>query len=141
MRPRHTLLAVAALTFTIAACGDSNAPDMSHVGLYDMLSVDGDPLPVTVYDVPNNMLQVTEGSLALKANNSFVESVTLVQTLDGVVGPGEPLSCTGHYTRRGNTVTMTSPETDSCAGGSVTGTLSGSTLTVDYDGTTVVFSR
>ena len=82
MRPRHTLLAVAALTFTIAACGDSNAPDMSHVGLYDMLSVDGDPLPVTVYDVPNNMLQ-----------------------------------------------------------GSVTGTLSGSTLTVEYDGTTVVFSR
>ena len=141
MRQTRTIVALAAATIAFAACSDSNAPDMSHVGLYEMVSVDGDPLPVTVYDLPNDMLQVTEGSLTLKANNSFVESVTLVQTIDGVVGPGEPLTCAGHYTRRGNTVTMTSPETDSCAGGSVTGTLSGSTLTVDYDGTTVVFSR
>jgi hypothetical protein len=36
---------------------------------------------------------------------------------------------------------MTTPETDVCNGQTVTGTLSGTTLTVDYDGTTVVFSR
>ena len=140
MRPSRVLVAFAAI-FALAGCSDSNAPDTSHIGLYQMVSVDGDPLPATVFDARNNMLQVTEGSLALEANNSFVESVALVQTIDGVVGPGESLSCAGHYTRRGNTVTMTSPETDSCAGGSVTGTLSGSTVTVDYDGTTVVFSR
>ena len=133
--------AVTALSFAIAGCGDGNGPDTSHVGVYDMVSVDGDPLPVTVVDEPGYTLEVHDGSMTLNANNSFVESLTLVETNDGVAAPGETIACTGRYTRRGNTITLTTPESDSCSGETAIGTLSGNTLTVDYSGTTVVFSR
>ena len=140
-RSSSIFLVVAAATFLIAGCGDSNAPDTSHVGRYELVSIDGDPVPVAVVDVPGYTLEVTGGSLTLNANNSFVESVTAIETTDGVPSPLDAIACTGHYTRHGSTLSMTTPETDSCAAQTVTGTLSGSTLTVDYDGTTVVYSR
>ena len=142
MRMSSTLAALAAIGFTVAACGnDSNAPDRSHVGAYDMVSVDGQPLPVKLIDEPGYVFQVTDGSLTLNSNNTFVEDITSVETIDGTMGPIESIACVGSYTRRGSTITLTRPETDSCFGQRLTGTLSGSTLSVDYDGTTVVYSR
>lgn len=142
MRRFATCVALAATLVTAAGCGsDANAPDTSHVGRYDMVSIDGDPLPITIFDMPGYMLELTDGSLTLNANNSFVESITTVETVDGTMGSPESVSCPGTYTRSGNTVTLTTPETVACAGQRVTGTLSGRTLAVDYDGTTVVFSR
>lgn len=142
MRSYATVVALAATLITAAGCGsDSNAPDTSHVGVYDMVSVDGDPLPATVIDFPGYKVVVTDGSLALAANNTFIQSISSIETIDGTDGPVEPTSCAGHYTRKGNTITMTIPETDLCDGQTVAGTLSGTTLTVDYEGTTVVFSR
>ncbi|HWE43779.1 MAG TPA: hypothetical protein VG432_14835 [Gemmatimonadaceae bacterium] len=142
MRSSATVVALAATLLAVAGCGgDSNAPDTSHVGLYDMVSIDGDPLPATVIDMPGYNLQVTQGSLSLNANNTFVESLTSVETIDGTQGPVEAISCPGSYARSGNTITLTTPETDICASQRVIGTLSGSTLTVDYEGTTIVFRR
>lgn len=142
MRRHVTVVALAATLLAAAGCGsDSNAPDTSHVGVYDMVSIDGDPLPATVIDVPGYSLQVTDGSLALNPGNRFVESMTTVETIDDVTEPLEAVSCTGTYSRSGNTITLTTPETEFCIGQRVTGTLSGNTLTVDYDGTTIVFSR
>ena len=136
------LVAAAALSFAIAGCGgDATGPDTNPVGLYDMVSVDGDPLPVTLIDTPGYTLQVTQGSLDLMANYRFVESITTAETVDGVLGPIESTSCLGSYSRSGSTITLTTPETDVCAGQRVTGTLSGTSLTVDYDGTVVVFQR
>ena len=142
MRSYATVLALAATFLAVTGCGnDSNAPDMSHVGVYDMVSVDGDPLPATIIDMPGYQLVVTQGNLALTANNTFIQSISSIETIDGTDGPLEGIACAGHYTRKGNTITMTTPETDICDGQTVTGTLSGTTLTVDYEGTTVVFSR
>ena len=142
MRRYAAVAALAAALIAATGCGsDSNAPDRSHVGLYDMVSIDGDPLPATIFDTPGYTIQVTQGSLALNANNSFVESMTIIETVDGTQGPFESVSCLGSYTRSGSTITLTTPETDSCIGQRVTGTLSGRTVTVDYDGTTIVFSR
>ncbi len=142
MRRFATVVALAATLLAAAGCGgDSNAPDRSHVGLYDMASIDGDPLPATIFGMPGYSIQVTQGSLALNANNTSVESITTIETVDGTQGPLESVSCLGSYTRSGSTITLTTPETEACAGQRVTGTLSGRTLTVDYDGTTVVFSR
>lgn len=142
MRRYAAVAALAATLLAATGCGsDSNAPDMSHVGLYDMASIDGDPLPATIFDMPGYTIQATQGSLALNANNTFVESITTIETVDGTQGPLESVSCLGSYTRSGSTITLTTPETDSCIGQRVTGTLSGRTVTVDYDGTTIVFSR
>ena len=142
MRTHATVVALTATLLVAAGCGsDSNAPDMSHVGVYDMVSIEGDPLPAAVIEMPGYKLVVTEGNLALTANNTFIESISSIETVDGTEGPLEAVSCAGRYTRKGNTVTLTTPETDICIGQTVTGTLSGSTLTVDYEGTTIVFSR
>lgn len=137
-----TALALAATLLAAVGCGsDSNAPDTSHLGHYDMVSIDGDPLPATVIDLPGYTLQVTAGGLSLNPNNTFVEGITSMETIDGTQGPLEAVACAGSYTRRGSVITMTTPETAICIGQRVTGTLSGNTITVDYEGTTIVFSR
>lgn len=142
MRNLATSVALAATALAFAGCGsDSNAPDMSHVGHYELLSVDSDPLPVTVLDVPGYVLEVTAGSLALEANNTYVQTITLVETTDGVKGPSDAIACSGRYTRHGSTLTLTTPETDVCVGQTVTGTLNGSDVTIDYDGTKLLFRR
>lgn len=142
MRKSATAVALTAIGLAVAACGnDSNAPDTSHVGAYEMVSVDGKPLPVTVIDEPGYMLQVTQGSLTLNPGTTFVEELTSIETIDGTMGPLESVVCLGSYTRKGSTITLTTPETDICFGQRVTGALSGTTITVDYGGTTIVYRR
>ena len=128
MRHRHVLPSLAAALCLVVGCSDSNAPSASHVGLYDLVSINAHTLPATVYDVNPYRLDVTAGSIDLTANSAFVQSVTIVEYENGVASPPTAVACTGHYTRSGNTITLTANATNFCDG-SITATLSGSTLT------------
>jgi hypothetical protein len=143
MRFPRTLLPLVAATLVATACsGDSNAPDNSHVGSYALVSVDNEPLPITLYDDGSVMVALTEGTLALNANNSFTQGITLNGSIDGEAGPPEHLSCSGTYTHSGNSFTLTSVESEGCSGATLTGTRDGNTLTfVDDTGERLIFSR
>ena len=136
-------MATAALaTLAATGCSDSNAPDNSHVGSYALVSVNGAPLPLTVIDQPSLKISVQDGALALAANKSYTQTLSVLIVTDGVAAPVEHLSCTGSYTKSGNTFTLTSVESADCSGVTATGTLSGNTLTVtDDSGETLVFRR
>ena len=134
------ILASAALAAT-GCSNDSNAPNTSHVGSYGLESVDGARLPVTVYEDSTFKVTLTQGALALNANNSFVESVKLDLMVNGRAGPPENLSCGGSYQRSGSTVTLTVTGTADCDAATVTGTLSGNVLTVSDQGSVLVFRR
>jgi hypothetical protein len=143
MRFPRTLLSLVAATVVATACsGDSNAPDNSFVGSYGLISVNGEPLPITIIDQPGLTLTLSSGSMILNANNSFTQTITLATVVDGAAAPPEQLSCTGSYTRSGNSFTLTAPASDDCSGDTLTGTRDGNTLTFSDDtGETLVFRR
>lgn len=144
MRIHSTLVALATAAFVATGCGgDSTGPKpLSHVGRYALLSVDGETLPLTLYDDPTLKLTVTEGALTLSANNSFTQEVKIEVIANGFPAPPELLSCGGSYQRNGNSFTLTSTATDNCDAGTSTGTLNNNTLTIaDEGGSTLVFQR
>jgi len=144
MRIHSTLLALAAAAVVATGCGgDSTAPKpVSHVGRYALISVDGAPLPLTLFDDPTLKLTVTEGALTLDASNAFTQEVKIEVVANGFPAPPELLSCGGTYKRNGNTLTFTSTATDQCDAGTATGTLNNNTLTIaDESGSTLVFRR
>ena len=77
----------------------------------------------------------------MRSYATFVESQTSIETIDDTGSPAEAMSCSGTYSRNGSTITMTTPETKSCVGQHVIGTLTGSTRTLDHEGTTIAFRR
>jgi hypothetical protein len=141
MRAKSAIAGLAAAALLLAGCGDSNAPDNSHVGHYAMVSVDGDPLPITVEDTPGFAVTLFSGELVLNANKTFVQSVTVAFTVFGEPEPPETLSCGGRYERRGSTLTMTSTGNENCEAGTLTGTLSGNQVTVVAEGSEIIFRR
>jgi hypothetical protein len=143
MRLSGMLPALVAAALAATACsGDSNAPDNSFIGSYGLVSVDGDPLPITIIDQPGLTVTLSAGALRLDRNDSFTQTSTLVTVVDGVPRTPELLSCTGHSARSGNSFTLTAPRSSSCTGDTLTGTRDGNMLTFsDTTGETLVFRR
>jgi hypothetical protein len=145
MRIHSRLAAFAAATVLLAACGgsDSNAPDNSHVGVYALVSVDGETLPVTIADEPGLLVTLTEGAMTLNANNTFALTTRFEAVVNGEPIPPGFTNCNGSYRRSGNTITLTSTGTEECDAVTTTGTLSGdgNTLTVNDQGSVAVFKR
>lgn len=142
MRRTITLFTAALLALAATGCSDSNAPFLGLIGRYELVSVDGETLPLVLIDDLSLKLTVTDGGLTLKANGRFTQDLTLEVVADGQAAPPEHLACAGTFQRSGNTFTMTGDETEECSGTTATAVLDGKTLTVsDEDGETLVFRR
>lgn len=143
MRIHSTLLALATSALVATGCGggDANAPDNSHVGRYALESVDGARLPITVVDDPGYALTLSAGAITLNANNSFVQTITLEWVIDDQPEPPETLSCGGTYQRSGTSFTMSSTASADCDAATFTAKLNGNVLTIDNEGSELVFRR
>ena len=139
------LAATLTLVFSVAACGDDSDPGApsSITGTYSLRRIDNEPVPVTLVDIPGYKLEMLSGSLAINSGNSFTGATTSRETIDGEVQAPETFTCTGSYTRSGNTLTFSEPETgQDCEGGSYTGTISGTTITIAFEeGFTATFTK
>ena len=143
MRIQRTLLTLVGATLLATGCsGDSNAPGSSYLGRYALVSLDGQPLPLTIINQPTLVVAIHDDTLTLNSNNSFTNATNVLSVVDGVATPIQHLSCTGTYTRSGNSFTLTTVESDACSGDTLTGTLDGNTLTLNEDtGEILVFRR
>ena len=141
MRIRSMTLLAAAVA--VAGCGgDSNAPaPTDHVGLYALESLDGAAPPITLADFTDYVVVLSEGSVMLAPTNQFVTSFTLEEKSSGVTTTSTVFACAGTYRRAGNTITMTTRETADCSAGTVAATLDGHALTVNDQGSVMVFRR
>ena len=141
MRARRYL---AALALALAACGGSDkstGPGGTLEGTYALKTINGRALPAVVFQIPDDKVEITSGSVTMNANNSFSETVTLRETITGSPVEETPITCPGTYTRSGSAITFSEPETEDC-GGTYTGTWSsGNTLTVNFGGVTGVFRK
>lgn len=131
-----TAAAVTLLAVGTSACGGDKAtgPGGSIAGTYNLQTVNGAAPPVILLQIGAYKLEVTAANLVVNSNNTFSSSSTYRETDAGTTTTSTSV-CAGTYTRNGNSLTFTEPETsnEDC-GGTYTGTWSnGNTLTVALD--------
>ncbi|MEX0908151.1 MAG: lipocalin family protein, partial [Gemmatimonadaceae bacterium] len=104
-------------------------------GTYNLQTLDGQSLPVVVFDEPGFKLEVVSGNFVLAANRTFTTNVVFRITADNEVST-EAESFSGTYTVSGSTVTFTYSDGDTDSA-----TLAGDTLTFSDGGSTAVFRK
>lgn len=138
-------LLLAGLALSLLACDDDDddpvGPDTSIAGTYALISIASQPLPATLFQDATMQIQVTTGQLILTTSDSWVGSVTVVTTSNGVPST-QTLDAGGTFTMSGNVITFTDESDQS----TFTGTRNGDQITATLEvmpGTSspVVFER
>jgi hypothetical protein len=132
---RTTVALAVALLFSVAACSDDSDPGAPSniTGTYPLRSVNGDEIPAILIDLGTAYkLELLSGNLIINAGSTFSETLTYRETEDGAATT-ETFTCTGTYTRNGNSISLVEAESGDDCGGTFTGTISGGTITVAYD--------
>lgn len=134
---RSTLLAgMAALA--LGGCSDSTGTDIDTVaGVYTLVTIDGQQLPVIVSQTVNEIVEITAGEVSLDGNLTFDDITNLRLTQSGAVTT-EVDATTGAWALNGSTVVFT-PNDNS---GGYTMTWNGQDrLTQIFQGLTLVYER
>lgn len=135
---RNILLSVMVAAVAVTtACGDSSGPGTSAVGTYSLQTVNTKTLPFTFYDDGTQKIEVLSDVYTLSANGTYTNQ-TVIRTTTGGTSTTDNLSSNGTYKQSGSSITLTdsSDSTDQ-----VTGTLNGSTFTINVSGTVLVYTK
>ena len=132
MRRFVVLLAFAAL----AACGgDSSTSPATVPGTYTLRSINGSPLPAILVQIGTFKYEVTADVIILNDGGTYTESGSDRTTENGVVTTST-FTDAGTYTLTGTAITLDSPQT-----GSISGAVSGGTMTLTLEGLAAVYSK
>lgn len=132
---RRLVLALSAVS--LLACGDSSGPGSSSaVGTWNLVTVNGSPLPYTAFLIqPSYRLEIVSAQFIAAENGTYVGSVTIRETENGTVTTTtEPDN--GTWSQAGNTVTVTDSD-----GITSTATISGDAITLSEAGFVAVYHR
>lgn len=134
------MLSTIALAAVVGCGGDDSPAPRALEGTYPLVTVDGRALPTVVIEVPGYKLEVLSRTITVGANAAFTDSYTIRETEDGVVHPVRTVTCSGSWTRSGNTVTLTETQTTvDCGGIGVAAWDGNNTLTIDWESTGIAF--
>lgn len=88
-------------------CSDSNEPS-TEAGQYSLVSINGQPLPLTIPNTQSGTVVVQSGSVTLTPGTAGDSAYTasVLGTVNGEAGP--LLADVGTYSRSGSSVTFTS---------------------------------
>lgn len=107
------LLSILACAFVLplAACGDDGPtdPTIEASGTYQLATVNGQNLPVTIQQSGADFIEVLDGTIELRSDNTFSDSTTF-RTSEGGEETIEVEVLSGTYAQSRNTLTF-SPET------------------------------
>ena len=109
MKLRHIVMAAA--IFSLPACGsdDPTGPGggdgQAVAGSYDLSSINGENLPVTVLETIGERVEIIGGNLSIRADGTFVLSATVRITTDS---QSETVSddTSGSWSLSGNQLTL-----------------------------------
>jgi hypothetical protein len=127
-------LAAAALVLAVA-CDSSTSPEATIVGTWNLSTMNGSPLPFTVFGSGANKVEITAGVITFAQGGTYSSTMTTRSTMNGVATNSTD-SETGNYTITGATVSITDPGEPT-----QTATMSGNTLTTTVEGFTFVFIK
>jgi hypothetical protein len=130
---------LAAITLVaLAACGDSPTEPTaaSLAGTWTLQTVNGAAVPATVAGSGANRTDVSKGSVVLTAAGSYTQSVDLVTYTSGQPTTNT-LGDAGTFSVSGSTITFTS----SAGGSPQTATVNGSSMSLSFQGSTVVYVK
>ena len=125
-----------ALLLPLTACEDDPTGTVDDaLGTYTLQTIAGNALPVTVFEIGPDRLEVAAGQVALNANNAFTTSLTFRETEGGVVTTSTE-TANGTFARSGTAILMRDADGDE-----VLGTLGENTLTLNAFGQAFVFRK
>lgn len=131
---RATLLLVLAL---LVGCGDDGTgPGGSIVGTWSLQSVNGTNLPFVIAQTGQNKTELTGDVYSVLAGGAFTQVTTIRTTINGAV-TNQTITDSGSYTQNGTAVTFFFASD----GSSVTGAVSGSTITMADDGVSGIYRK
>ena len=110
MRWLRSLATAAALSATLVACDDdSDLPTLGGprivTGTFDLVTIDGQALPVTIIDETTFVVEVLSGSITLNPDRSCIIEESYRETENGVVSnTSVTLAC--EYTASGSSITI-----------------------------------
>lgn len=129
-------LALLVLLVVWGCGGDSPiSPEESVAGTYTLQTINGEGLPVLWYSETGYTEEVLSASERLNSDGTFSESFTWRVTTNGV-GATVTETDAGTFTASGGTVHFTYAD-----GLTMTGSVSGNTLTIIESGFSLVFQR
>lgn len=131
---RRLIIALSAVS--LLACGDSSGPAFSSAaGTWNLVTVNGSPLPYTAVNQGLYKLEILSDVLIASADGTFTGTSTFRETDNGVVmTTAQPNS--GTWTQTNNSVTINSSD-----GTSSTVTISGDVITLSDIGFVSVYHR
>lgn len=118
----------------------------STTGTFVLESANGLPLPAIVVDsvTPALRVEVVSGSIILRTDGTFEESIQFATTANGVQTTNNNV-CSGTFFVSGTTITFNenavTENTVASCGATFTGILNGNTLTTTIRGVALVFVR
>ncbi len=138
MRRFLTVMTVVLAGGLLPACGDDDSTGPGSVsGTYTLQTIDGTSLPFVLFQIGNDKIEITAGSVRLNSDNTYSISISLRLTRAGTVTT-ETDTGAGTYTASGSTIQFS----DSGDGeGPFTGSISGNTLTIIDEGVAFVFTK
>jgi hypothetical protein len=132
---RRLILALAAVS--LFGCGDSSGPGVSSaVGTWNLVSIDGDPLPYTFLQIGTSYRgEILSDRIVASANGTFTETLTIRETENGTVTTTTETD-TGTWTQNNAAVTITYSD-----GSGSTAAISGNVITSNVQGTVFIYHR
>lgn len=126
-------VALVAAAFTLG-CSPATSP-LDVVGTYSLKSVSGSPLPFQLPETGPTRVHVLDDMIILTPSGTYSEVGHKLFTTGSAVTVATPVDA-GNFRRRGDVITM-----ESLLIGIWSGTIRGSTLTLEQQGFTLVYEK
>jgi hypothetical protein len=128
-----TRIALVAAAFTLG-CSPATSP-LDVIGTYTLKSVSGSPLPYQLPEVGPIKVHVLDDMIILTPSGTYSEVGHKLFTNGTMASVATPVDA-GNFRRRGDAITM-----ESLLIGVWSGTIKGSTLTLEQQGLTLIYEK
>ena len=128
---------LAFVVFGVTACADDGVGLESIAGTYTLQTIDGEGLPAVLEEIGTTfLLEAIAGSVTLNQDMTCSVSLSVRETEDGIVFPIDEVTDVCTYTFNDGAIAVTDSDAFT-----VSGSITGSTLTVTPEGRVWIYEK